>query len=75
MAGFGVDRPGEKNVRPFYHGVTPIDLVDIGHDALRSLVSERADEKNQQRRNEREKPALCQAGEAKSQAGCSLVEW
>jgi hypothetical protein len=54
--------------------VAPIDLLDIGYDTLGSLVGERPDEKNQDGRYEREKPALCQAGEAKTQAGCSLVE-
>jgi hypothetical protein len=69
LAGFGIDRARENKVGLFDHGVTPIDLLDIGHDALRAVVSERADHEHQQCWDQREDPALCQPWEAKSQAG------
>jgi hypothetical protein len=53
LSGLGVDRPGEQSIGALDHGVTPIDRVDISHDAFRSFVSERANEQNQQSRDER----------------------
>ena len=53
LSGFGVDRAGKQSIGALNHGVTPIDRVDIGYHALRSLVGEGADEQNQQSRDER----------------------